>query len=49
VIGVAGYLERTGVINGGRDSSMGFAVTIWYSNLCDSVLDGEDDNQRRRR
>jgi hypothetical protein len=48
VIGVAGYLGRMGVTDGGRDSSMGFAVTIRYTNLCNSVLVGEDDNQRRR-
>jgi hypothetical protein len=39
VIGVAGYLERTGVINGGRDSFMGLTVTIWDSNRRSCLLD----------
>ena len=43
VIGVAGYLERMGIINGRRDSSMGIVITIRFTNWCGSLLDGEED------
>jgi hypothetical protein len=48
-IGVAGCLERTGLINGRRDSFVGFIATIRYTNWCGSVLAGEENARIRRR
>ncbi len=47
-IGVVGYLGRKVVINGRRDSFVGFTVSIWNSNSHRGLLDGEDDEQGRR-